>query len=102
MILQKYWSTILVIILWVLSNVYTSNQYNVLKDKNIALDTEIKRLNILVDINNKAYDSIESKNIKIVDRIKIIKQKEYVQIKAVDTMSISVLQGYFSDRYSKR
>jgi len=76
----------------------TINQYEV---KLKELDAKIKiyerqdeRMRILVD-------SFSTLDTKVVEKIRTIKEKEYVQIKMVDNMPISELQEFFTDRYSK-
>jgi hypothetical protein len=48
----------------------------------------------------KKIDSLSSIDKEIVEKIKIIKQKEYVQVKMVDSIPVSELQQFFTDRYS--
>jgi hypothetical protein len=45
-------------------------------------------------------DSLSSLDVKVVEKIRTIKEKEYVQLKVVDSMPISKLQEFFTDRYS--
>jgi hypothetical protein len=73
------------------------------------LINETKRLEIIInDLNKKdhAYaktiDSLSKIDTIIVNRIKIIKQKEYVQIRIIDSLPVSGLQKYFTDRYEEK
>ena len=50
----------------------------------------------------KLIDSLSKIDTVIVNKIKTIKQKEYVQIKVIDSLPISGLQKFFSDRYPQR
>ena len=76
----------------------TIKQYQV---KLKELDAKIKiyerqdeRMRILVD-------SFSTLDTKVVEKIRTIKEKEYVQIKMVDNMPISDLQEFFTERYSE-
>lgn len=63
-----------------------------------------KLINIKKDIKKveKEIDTLYLNNTKIEERIRIIKQKEYDTIRIIDTMSISELQSYFSERYPEK
>jgi hypothetical protein len=50
----------------------------------------------------KIIDSLSKIDTVIVNRIKTIKQKEYVQIKIIDSLPVSGLQKYFTDRYEEK
>jgi hypothetical protein len=76
----------------------TIKQYEIKLEE---LDLKIKiyerqdeRMRILVD-------SFSTLDTKVVEKIKTIKEKEYVQIKMVDDMPVSDLQEFFTDRYSE-
>jgi prefoldin subunit 5 len=44
-------------------------------------------------------DSLSNADVKVVEKIRTIKEKEYVQLKVVDSMPVSELQEFFTDRY---
>jgi hypothetical protein len=100
--LEKQWLAVVVAALWLFS--YTANQ-----EKNNALIEQTKNLEIQIlelekkdHASAKAIDSLSKIDTVIVNRIKTIKQKEYVQIKVIDSLPVSGLQKYFSDRYPQR
>jgi hypothetical protein len=99
--LEKQWLAVVVAALWLFS--YTANQ-----EKNNALLEQTKNLEIKIlelekkdDASAKVIDSLSKIDTVIVNRIKTIKQKEYVQIKVIDSLPISGLQQYFTDNYKR-
>lgn len=100
--LERQWLAVVVAALWLFS--YTANQ-----EKNDRLIQQTKDLEAQVLVlekeahkSAKIIDSLSKIDTVIVTKIKTIKQKEYVQIKVIDSLPISGLQKYFSDRYPER
>lgn len=100
--LEKQWLAVVVAALWLFS--YTANQ-----EKNNALLEQTKNLEIKISElekkdheSAKLIDSLSKIDTVIVNKIKTIKQKEYVQVKVIDSLPISGLQKFFSDRYPQR
>tara|TARA_R110000782_G_scaffold190556_2_gene280421 strand:- start:1102 stop:1428 length:327 start_codon:yes stop_codon:yes gene_type:complete len=99
--LEKQWLGIIVIAVWLF--VYSSNKEktNLLLEQTNLLESKIEMLELKADKSKKVIDSLYRADSLIVTRIKIIKQKEYVQVKIIDSLPISGLQKFFSDRYPK-
>jgi len=100
--LEKQWLAIIVAALWLFT--YTADQE---KNNTLLLKTELLESKIIQlekkDVKSaKIIDSLSKIDTVIVNRIKTIKQKEYVQIKVIDSLPISGLQSYFTERYPKR
>jgi len=100
--LEKQWLAVVVAALWLFT--YTANQ-----EKNSALIEQTKNLETQVLIleeqahkSAKVIDSLSKVDTVFINKIKTIKQKEYVQIKVIDSLPISGLQKFFSDRYPQR
>jgi hypothetical protein len=100
--LEKQWLAVVIAALWLFT--YTASQ-----EKNNALLEQTKYLEVKVlelekkDVEAaKVIDSLSKVDTVIVNRIKTIKQKEYVQVKVIDSLPVSGLQRYFSDRYPQR
>ena len=85
--IKRHWLAFVVVFLCVATSLY--------KTPDVA-EVEAK-----VVKNEKRADSLHKENVIVDEKIKIIKEKEYVEIKTVDTMSISSLQSYFTDRYGE-
>ena len=100
--LERQWLAVVVAALWLFS--YTANQ-----EKNNALLEQTKNLEIqILELEKKDHesakmiDSLSKVDTVIVNKIKTIKQKEYVRIKVIDSLPISGVQKFFSDRYPQR
>jgi hypothetical protein len=99
--LEKQWLGIIVIALWLFIYTADREKTNVLLEQTSFLEGKIDILEIKADKSKKVIDSLYRADTLIVTKIKIIKQKEYVQIKVIDSLPISELQKFFSDRYPK-
>ena len=100
--LERQWLAVVVAALWLFS--YTANQEknNALLEQTKNLEIQISELQKKDHESAKLIDSLSKIDTVIVNRIKIIKQKEYVQVKVIDSLPISGLQKFFSDRYPQR
>lgn len=89
--IKNQWLGFIVIFIWLLTLLIPNKDISVDKIK-----TEVK-------VKEKQYiiDTLYKNNTNIITKIKYIKQKEHDTIKIIDTISISKLQEYFSNRYSK-
>lgn len=81
----------------------------------VSSDKEIKRLEdkakemqlVIKDLEEKDHasalliDSLSKVDTVLLTKIKLIKEKEYETIRVVDSMHISQLQQYFTDRYKR-
>ena len=99
--LEKQWLAVIIAALWLFS-------YTVSQEKNASLIQQTKELETkIVELEKKDHksakliDSLSKIDTVIVNRIKTIKQKEYVQVKVIDSLPISGLQKFFSDRYER-
>jgi hypothetical protein len=100
--LEKQWLAVVIAALWLF--IYTANQEknNMLLEQTELLESKIVQLEEKDIKSTKMIDSLSKIDTVIVNRIKTIKQKEYVQIKVIDSLPISGLQSYFTDNYPKR
>lgn len=71
-------------------------------------EVQLKELNLQIEIYERQdarmqilVDSFSTLDTRVVEKIRTIKEKEYVQIKMVDNMPVSDLQEFFTDRYSE-
>ena len=100
--LEKQWLAVVVAALWLFS--YTANQEknNALLEQTKNLETQVLILEEQAHKSAKVIDSLSKIDTVIVNKIKTIKQKEYVQVKVIDSLPISGLQKFFSDHYPQR
>ena len=99
--LKDQWFFVVFIVVLLMMQCESDKTIKLYEIKLEELDLKIKiyerqdeRMRILVD-------SFSTLDTKVVEKIKTIKEKEYVQIKMVDNMPVSDLQEFFTDRYSK-
>lgn len=97
--LSKNWLWILAIGVAIFLIIQGDKDIRALKKENRQLKSEIKQYQELVEKNLELIDALSIKDTVYVDRIKTIKAKADVQVKYVDTMSVSDMQDFFSDRY---
>jgi hypothetical protein len=70
------------------------------KEKQLSL--KIKNLEKKDKESAKRIDSLSKQDVKIVRDIRIVKETEYEELRIVDSLPISGLQKYFTDRYPQR
>jgi hypothetical protein len=98
---KEQWLGSILIIVWLISLFIYQDKKNELLNKAYLLETRIKELESKAKIELKDIDSLKTIDTIIVTRIKIIKQKEYEKIRIIDSLPISGLQSYFTERYPK-
>ena len=98
---KEQWLGSILIIVWLISVFIYQDKKNELINKAYLLETRIKELESKAKIELKDVDSLKTIDTTIVTRIKIIKQKEYEKIRIIDSLPISGLQSYFTERYPK-
>jgi hypothetical protein len=98
---KEQWLGSILIIVWLISVFIYQNKKNELLNKAYDLETKVKELQKKAKIELKDVDSLKTIDTIIVTRIKIIKQKEYEKIRIIDSLPVSGLQSYFTERYPK-
>lgn len=100
--LKKQWfGSILIVVLILSVFLYQSNRSNLIEEAN-KLELKIKVLKNKDKENQKLIDSLKQVDTLIVDRIKVIKRTEYEKIIVIDSMSITKLQQFFTNRYADK
>lgn len=97
--IQKYWLPLL--LLGVIIFILIKNQSDLKEYKaEVKLQNkEIKKLEIAVEKDLKLINNLKKRDTVYIDRIKEIKTKANENIKFVDTMSISDMQSFYTNRY---
>jgi len=72
-----------------------------LSEENAVLKMNISQSEKKVTEFKKSVDTITVIVEKKVEKIKYLKKTEYVKVKMVDSMPISNIQQYFTDRYKR-
>jgi len=98
---KEQWLGSILIIVWLISVFIYQDEKNELLNKAYILEAKVKELQKKAKIELKDIDSLKTIDTIIVTRIKIIKQKEYEKIRIIDSLPVSGLQSYFTERYPK-
>ena len=99
--LKEQYLAVIILVLWLFFTLHNQQKTAVLLEQTKKLEREILVLNEKDHESSRIIDSLSRVDTLIVNRIKIIKQKEYVQIKIIDSLPISGLQRYFTDNYKR-
>jgi hypothetical protein len=98
---EQYLAVIITVIL-IFFTFSEQQKNNVLLKQVVELEGKILVLEEKDHEAAKVIDSLSKVDTLIVNRIKTIKEKEYVQIRIIDSLPVSELQKYFTDRYSEK
>lgn len=98
---KNQWLGSILIIVWLLSVFIYQYKKNEILNKAYVLEANVKKLDKKAKIELKGVDSLKTIDTIIVNRIKIIKEKEYEKIRIIDSLPVSGLQSYFTERYPK-
>ena len=99
--LEKQWLAVVIAAIWLFSYTVSQEKNSNLIQQTKELETKVIELEKKDDEYAKTIDSLSKIDTVIVNKIKTIKQKEYVQVKVIDSLPISGLQKFFSDRYER-
>ncbi len=98
---KKQWFSVLIILVLILIQYKSQEELISHKEQIKELRQKIdKHKTKGVEIQLK-IDSLSNVDQEVITKIKTIKQKEYVQIKVVDSLPVSKLQQFFTDKYPK-
>lgn len=99
--LKNQWLGSILIILFILSLVYGIGKNDELKKEKQRLEKEIETLEKKEQLHWNKLDSLKISEITIIEKEKTLIQIQHDTIKVIDTMSVSELQKYFTNRYNK-
>jgi septal ring factor EnvC (AmiA/AmiB activator) len=97
--LKEQWLTCVIIIVLVFMQVQADAKVAIYKEALKQLEVKIEQYKKSDEKLRHKIDSLSSLEKEVIREIKTIKEKEYVQIKVVDSLPISELQQFFTDRY---
>ena len=100
--LKDQYLAVIITVIWIFFTLHAQEKNARLIEQTKKLESEILVLNEKDHKSSRIIDSLSKVDTVIVNRIKIIKQKEYVQIRIIDSLPVSGLQRYFTDRYSEK
>lgn len=98
--IKNQWLAGVVIIIWIIVSLSSNNNKELLEETK-QLKIEVDSLQTISAEKGKQIDSLSEVDTLIVNKIKTIKEKEYVEIKVIDSLPVSGLQQFFTDRYER-
>jgi hypothetical protein len=100
--LREQYLAVIITVIWIFFTLYAQQKNALLLEQTKELENKIIYLEQKDQEAAKVIDSLSKVDTLIVNRIKTIKEKEYVQIRIIDSLPVSELQKYFTDRYSEK
>lgn len=99
--IKNQWLAGVIIIIWIIASLHSNINNDKLLDEANHLKVEVDSLQDISAQKAKQIDSLSKVDTIIVDKIKTIKEKEYVEKRIIDSLPISGLQQFFTDRYER-
>ena len=99
--IRNQWLAGVVIIIWIIVSLYSNVTNDRLLDETTELKVEIESLKNISARKTEEINKLSKVDTVILTKIKIIKEKEYVKIKSIDSLNISGLQQFFTKRYQR-
>lgn len=96
---KKQWFAFFIIILLIFMQIQADAKVAIYEETLKQLQVKIEQYKKSDEKLKHKVDSLSSLEKDVIREIQTIKEKEYVQIKVVDSMHISELQQFFTDRY---
>ena len=97
--IKSQWLAVVLIIVFIAYSIFNTADIAKYKEEQSKFNNKIDSLELLAEKNKKLIDSLKEIDGVYVDRIKVIKQKEYEEIRIIDSLPVSELQSYFTERY---
>ena len=100
--IKQQWLGTILIILFILFLFYGIEKKNELLKEKQRLEKEIKVLEQKEQLHWSKLDSLKVRESTIIEKEKTLIQIQHDTIKVIDTMSVSELQKFFTNRYNKK
>lgn len=97
--IKSQWFGSVLIIVFIICSIFNTEDMDEYKNERIKFNSKINSLELLAVKNKKLIDSLKEIDGVYVEKIKVIKQKEYEEIHIIDSLPANELQGYFTERY---
>jgi len=97
--IKSQWLAVVLIIVFLMYSIFNTADIAKYKEERSKFNSKIDSLELLADKNKKLIDSLKQIDGVYVEKIKVIKQKEYEEIHIIDSLPANELQGYFTERY---
>ena len=97
--IKSQWFGCLLLIAFIADSILGTLDADKYKEERSKFNSKIHSLELIADKNKKTIDSLKEIDGVYVEKIKVIKQKEYEQIHIIDSLPVNELQSYFTERY---
>lgn len=97
--IKSQWLAVVLIIVFIIYSIFNTADIAKYKEERSKFNSKIDSLELLADKNKKLIDSLKQIDGVYVEKIKVIKEKEYEEIHIIDSLPVSELQSYFTERY---
>jgi len=97
--IKSQWLSVVLVVVFIIYSIINTAKMAKYKEERYKFNNKINSLELLADKNKKLIDSLKQIDGVYVEKIKVIKQKEYEEIRIIDSLPSNELQGYFSERY---
>ena len=97
--IKSQWFGFILIIAFVIFSMFNTEDTIEYKKERINFKNKISSLELLAGKNKKLIDSLKKIDGVYVEKIKVVKQREYEKIYVIDSLPANELQGYFTERY---
>ena len=97
--IKSQWLGFILIVIFIIFSMFNTEETAKYKKERVDFNNKISSLELLASKNKKLIDSLKKIDGVYVEKIKVIKQKEYEKIYIIDSLPASELQGYFTERY---
>lgn len=99
---KRQWLGTILIIIFIVSIFVLNSEEKELLQKEKQLSLKIKNLEKKDKESAKRIDSLSNADVKVVKEIQTVNQVVYEELHIIDSLPISGLQKYFTDRYPQR
>jgi len=100
--IKQQWLGFILIVFFFLFLIYGIEKKNELLKEKQRLEKEIKVLEQKEQLHWSKLDSLKISESTIIEKEKTLIQIQHDTIKVIDTMSVSELQKFFTNRYNKK
>ena len=97
--IKNQWFGVLIILVLLFLNLQSQREISLYEEKLQEINDQIEIYEERDELLRIKIDSLSNVDEKVVEKIRTIKEKEYLQLKVVDDMPISELQDFFTERY---
>lgn len=97
--IKSQWLGFILIVAFIIFSMFNTKDIIEYKKERINFKNKISSLELLAGKNKKLIDSLKKIDGVYVEKIKVVKQREYEKIYVIDSLPANELQGYFTERY---